>query len=98
MFYNISLIDIPFKKEGKKIVPDLNNTLLNLIFGANRNVTNTPIRNYLNDNKEKKEEMSQKRAKINASVLEENEKQEQLNAIDEVEKKYIEENGNFLRI
>ena len=95
MFYNISLIDIPFKKEGKKIVPDLNNTLLNLIFGANRNVTNTPIRNYLNDNKEKKEEMSQKRAKINASVLEENEKQEQLNAIDEVEKKYIEENGKF---
>ena len=97
MFYNISLIDIPFKKEGKKIAPDLNDTLLNLIFGANRNVTNTPIRNYLNDNKEKKEEMSQKRAKINASVLEENEKQEQLNAIDEVEKKYIEENGKFFK-
>ncbi len=96
MFGNISLLDIVFKKDGNSTVPILNDKLINLIFGANKNVKNTPIRNYLNDYAEKKDELNKKREEIRKSSLDEAAKELGLNNVDEEEKKYIKDTDDFM--
>lgn len=64
IFTNINISDVTFIEDGKGYVPLINETLINLIFGSNYKIKNTPIRNYLNDYEDKKEEINKKIEKL----------------------------------
>lgn len=62
LFDRININDISLIEEGKGYAPQINESLINLIFGNNYKIKNTPIRNYLNNFAEKKEEINKKLA------------------------------------
>lgn len=80
MFNSINLYDILFKKEGNEYVPELNEKLLNIIFGNSNKEKNTPIRNFLGDYADKKEEIENNILLIKKNLtLSEEEKQVKIN-------------------
>lgn len=48
LFTDIDCSHVMFEPDGGKYRPIINETLINLLFGSNYKVMNTPIRNYLN--------------------------------------------------
>lgn len=48
LFTDINCSHVMFEPDGGKYKPIINETLINLLFGSNYKVMNTPIRNYLN--------------------------------------------------
>ena len=58
MFNNINLYDTLFEEKGNGYVPKLNEQLINIIFGKNNKIKNTPIRNFLNNYSDKEEEIN----------------------------------------
>ena len=49
LFKDLDCSEVFFEPDGKKYKPIINELFVNLLFGENYRVANTPIRNYLND-------------------------------------------------
>lgn len=92
IFEAISPIDILFKKVGNGYEPVLNEEWIKLIFGENYKIKNTPIRNFLNDLSDKKEEIELLKDKINKDLtLSEDERKSRLQRLDNLFEKYKKE-------
>ncbi len=82
IFKNINLNNLILKKDGNSYVPVLNEEWLKLVFGENYKIKNTPIRNFLNANQDKIQEIEALKYKITQdltlTIEEKEKKQEQL--------------------
>ena len=77
------------KKEGNGYEPELNEELINIIFGANYKIKNTPIRNYLNGCKDKNEQIDTLIDRIkNDLSLSLAEKEEKISSLEKQARKY----------
>ena len=47
LFYDLNCFKVAFEPDGNNFKPIINEQLINLLFGSNYKVENTPIRNYL---------------------------------------------------
>jgi len=96
LFLDISSTDVLFKEEGNGYVPEYNEQWIKLIFGENYKIKNTPIRNFLNDGKDKGEEIEILKEKIEKDLtLTDTEKREKIQEIDKQAEKYTMELAEF---
>ena len=68
IFKNIVPSSVLFTSDGNRYKPQINEQLINLAFGSNYNILNTPIRNYLNGFDDKVKEIENKKAKANIDL------------------------------
>ncbi len=93
IFNDIDINNVVMIKEGHGYVPELNEEWIELIFGKNNKVRNTPIKNYLNDYTEKKEEIAYNNIAINNNEeLDEEEKRKRMRKNELLQEKYIQNN------
>ncbi len=96
IFGNISPNAIEMKQEGNSYVPVLNNAWINLIFGSNYKVKNTPIRNLLLKCMDKREEIEQRKKIIKSDLtLTEEVKIEKINLLEKQFSTYEAELNKF---
>lgn len=67
LFSNLNCANVVFEPDGKNFKPMINEQLINLLFGANFKVVNTPIRNFLNGFGEMEEYIKKETEKIKAN-------------------------------
>ena len=97
LFSKINTRDALFKKDGKGFIPIGNPKLINMIFGDNYKLDNTPIKNYLNDFKEKEDEIKRLKEKVNNNLdYSQEEKTARIKAIEKQEEKYKTEIIKFM--
>ena len=97
IFNDIDINNIVLKLEGSSYIPDLNEEWIELIFGSSNKVRNTPIRNYLNDYVDKKEELEKNNFEISSNLsLTDEEKKRKIKRNDLLLEKYQQNNEYFI--
>lgn len=97
LFGDIDLSEIVFIQEGNKFAPKLNEQLINLLYGQNYKIKNTPIRNFLNKFNDMKQYINLQIEKINADLdLTEIDKKKKIKKLNENYNIYCKEIRTFI--
>ena len=99
LFANINANNVLFEPDGKGHKPILNEKFINLAFGQNNKVKNTPIKNYLNRYNDKKEEIKRLKEQVLSDMtLSQEEKEQKLQELDNQYKKYTDDLQKFIGV
>ena len=97
LFGDLDCSEVIFEPDGKKFKPMLNEQLINLLFGTNYKVVNTPIRNFLNGFSEMESYINKKIEKISANGdLSDEEKKQRIEELNSSFKKYCSSVRDFV--
>lgn len=97
MFYNVDLSGLLLVKKNNTYVPEINEQLINMVFGNSNKVVNTPIRNYLNKNAERLAVLEREKEAIrNDSSLSLEEKEAKIKEAEEKCQEYLKQMRNFI--
>ena len=97
IFQNINPQYCTLKQEGNGYVPEINEKLINIIFGANYKIKNTPIRNFLTGCEDMREYNEHLIQKINNDLtLTESEKNEKISALQNKYQEYKDQLNEFI--
>ena len=98
LFSGLDCGKVIFEPDGKTFKPIINEQLINLLFGSNYKVGNTPIRNFLNGFGEMEEYIKKEIEKIQSNTdLSEEDKEQRINELNSSFNKYCSSVRDFIK-